>query len=588
MNKKTNKISKKLLFSALAIPFLSTSALAYEHDYDYEEYEIITTHTEEEDNYYEITEVPVGAVRFAGGGSSIITSGLWNMWGEEAPELANSTEKLFWHQFGNNFQGMLRNATEINQTSYYRNFRLEALYSINSSAREQTFTRFDFDIETDELIETDEIDTLTDIRITTFFSIEDLSGQRDEEYFRIARILLRQEELNGWQNTPQFLFFNDQTGRAYFSVEHSFSTINEQINSVSINLHVERILSDQHNETQLANLNIASILASHNATFVQAEENEFGGWSTSEETYEILGADFDPQTVDRLLRGELNISLGNDIYLSNAALVNNLLHLQFNEPSFNRIRSINDWDILPNIWHSVVNTAIAEIDWDSLDTEGLETLEDWEAFWQQVPMRNINFLYSVDNSEFEEIELYFNGEYFTSWQEVGERRFTEQVFYLSDLSVLNDLDIEFSISYFRTHTPLNLGINPFNLNVNRIDNIEVAQNIKINIGGSNYELANFQINNLGVAFNIVDGGAKFNDFNRFNPHDDIEISFTLLDGSEFTHHIRGASWGASEWSENENGELVSSGDLQVTLEGSAIDIENLQSLNVNGVTIVVR
>jgi len=554
---------KKLLLTTLAIPLLAQTAYAEDYYYDYEEEKISSI------------EAPYSEASITSGDA--FATGEFRFgddrWGEE-PQFENNIDRAFFRQFGPSFNALKRNAIAVNQTATYGNIQMDILYSVAIADRVRTHEVWDFNEETEEFEPTGEMQTWRNFNTFTLFTLQD-ETKSEEDFLGIA---LNFNNSSTWTDA-QFLFFDAETSTAYFMANQQDHT-EEELDTIEVNLSINQIFSDLHSEMIEADVNISYLLENHNATFVTSEELGETQWprsfGVSHEAIELFGEDFDPSEDDFLKRDELNLSLGYDIFLSNIALVENLLHIQLNESSGHFLPGTN-WRTVPSVHASLVNTSIEEINWDEIDAEAIE---DWEAFWRETPQRHMHWLYGRSASEYEEYEMEWDGEYFTTFREVDDRRYGERAYHIADLSILEYLALELSVNYFRNQTAVALTTETFTVDV-MSGSIVVAEEISINIEGRNYTIRDLTIGVLGISFDVVDGMQTLSNFDapapsRFSPIDDIEIIFTLVDGEELTPLFNGASWGGGM------------DDLFVSLSGAAIDVENVQSITINGVTVNLR
>jgi len=598
---------KKLLAVALVIAMLSTSVFAAESATEYEE----ATYCVEEPAEIELfdsdgTSVSVGGMVAI---AQVMPFGMW-----DGHDFDDTLDLLFFLAFRDGFEVIRRQSVDINQIVTYGNWEMEILAAVAIGGQVSTFPDwagqdwFAFDDETGELFiyeyaedgtrerhlmedpekllemfeaRMDEglIEMLNsrNVEVRTFFTLRDTSGEFPVNWGTMINFTQDPYITHGniFGGHANFFHYDDETGKAYFVGNHWGSV--EEGDSIIVNFAIERILSDNRTVNEEIAINLAELLENHEATFITEESRWRLGGNSTMEMFEILGEDFDPQSPDRefMERGEINVHIFEDIYLTNIAVRDNLLYLQISQPRETPQHSSERWTSISLI-NPTVEIPILEFDentnWDEID----------ESFWQaQTEMfrqRYILNLFSVDVTKWEITEEGL------PVQQIPETRVTEMAFHLEDMSVLGDLVFNISVSYFGVNEGVNLNVEEFELPI--IGQILEFEDIEVTIDGDTYLIYNIQVSFTELRFNIGGEGRIFDmvghGFMQEHPSDLFEIFLILTDGTEvdFTAVSFGTGMG---WSTDMDTGLVS--NLSLSFSRSVIDVDNLEALSINGVVV---
>ena len=562
---------KKLLISVLAIIFLSTSALiAAELDNEYE--------TGYEAEYTAEAETTRVVERF----TESRGSGAFSSWDGERT-FDNAIDLMYFNLFGDGFELIKSHSTDVNRTINHGNWQLNVISTVAIAERSFTsaiwpdnaIVKFDEETgawviineETGEVILEEELEKadFTSVRVHTFFSIKDTSGEIDlangfEIIFRENLADTRRLGDGTFSGHAGWGHLDEESGAMYLVATH-WGTVEELGDNININFVIDRILADWRHFTEEIEVDFAYLLENHEATFI-VENVQWRGGSSSGEMREILGEDFDPFSADAeiMARGELNIPLAHGIYLTNIALRDNLLLVQTRQSDFSR----ESWGHA-----SLIDTRVKPIDWENTPTMSEAELE--KLFNLQMS-RFPQSLYSIDVSLMDE-----------NFQIIGNR-YTEKVFHIEDLGSLNYLAFEVSHGYFAVVRTVNL-VGP-SLNSPVINQrLVVESDAEVVIYGTASTIKDIEISPLEISFVIGYVQPLFNtitDSDRwFDISEHIQIELIHKDGTESGHSIRSTGWSTS-WDDDKILEL------RVFFGGSVLDIDNLAAIRVNGVLIEVQ
>lgn len=524
----------------------------------------------------------------------------------------NITDQIYFNQFGQGFEIMQRNSSDINRTITQGNWQLEILSTLAipghtfSSLTWPEYIDFTFDEETGEFgivntvtgeaVSLEELEAmqeevkLTDVEIITFFSLRDTTGRVDLSTG--IEITLAGGDRGAMRTGGIFMahprLLHIDANSAYFSASHRAQVENIG-DSISFDFGISRILADRYDFTREVEIDLADLIASHEATFVvEGYPGEHYGWvpsrggGTDMRIHDILGQDFDPLSFDNeiMTRGELSVSIGGGIYLSNIATRGGLLLLQMSEDN------VQYWPRERWAHFGLIDTRHDPVDWDEL-TEVLEEITDpYERMelLMTIPNRYPHSLYSIDVTPLDR-----------DFMTVGSRRYTEHAFHFEDLEeVIGHIAFNLFGGYYRANVQANLSA--------PIESPIIGQSLQIDttadveIYGRTYTVRGFEISPLEISFTIENAQPLIDRMNDrdwtdnwmtmrwFTLDDHIDVVLIHADGteSEFAGFLSG--WGHSWGSPDDDRESVLS-DLRVSFGGIVLDIDDLVGVRVNGVKI---
>ena len=527
-------------------------------------------------------------------------------WGFEMPTFDNPIDYVYWSVFGDGFEFMQNASVNINRTINHGNLQLRVLSSVAIAG--QTFTQivwpenviqiFDEETgiwqmicdDTGEVIDWEDLEHVeaTDLTVYTFLSLRDTTG----EISMASTQLSLEQDLGAVITAGEGFFFghirfghyDEENDTAYFAAVHSTHVENPG-RTMPISFTIDHILAGEQHYSDEIKIDLAALLDSHQATFIveDYESDPFGrtfsrSGSTAGEIHEILGADFDPLRMDAeiMARGELNIHIAHDIYLTNIAFRDNLLLLQIRQED-------NIWRFPQDRWAhfgDMVDTRTGPLDWVELTAE-IDFLtmdpDEFEAWDEKLRLiwssRYINNLYSIDVSLFDD-----------DFQIIGNRRYTEMAFHIEDMELINYLAFNVFGGHFEVVQPVN-----FNISHRRVPviggSVTIDAAIELMIAGTRYTASDFTLSPMEISFAIDNGQSlldALDDFTRrFSIGDYIQIELIYADGTESEFPANQFSW-SSSWNwleEDEEDELV---EVRLILFGGVVDIDNLVAIRVNG------
>ena len=471
----------------------------------------------------------------------------FNHIGREPQFFDDVLDQIYFNYFGEGFSFMLRHSSELNEIITYGDFNVELLSAVAIAGVERP--GFSFDEET-EVFSEDWENSFREINTFIFLSIQDESGEID---FSDGSTAFR---INPWGNT-QILFYDEETGTAYFVAEVFSSISMSGDESISIDFEVDGIFSDIRNFSETIELDLLDLLDNHEATTTTEDNRMFSGMSWGQDAEELLGERFpellfgrgfdDEIPIETLVRDELNISLCQDRYVSNVALRDGLLHLQINE------RIIDG-----GAWPSERSSFLSLIDTRSDD--------------------HIQHSFSLFLEELDE-----------EYNRVSERRYEEQVYHFPDADIMNYLALNINGFYYYTIKPLNINAS-FDLPI-IIRYIEVEEGLETEILGELYNIVGISIVPTGISFTI-EGGLVLQDDcfdrepdcfeRRFSPMEHVDIILIYDDGTEHGFYGNMGTWGTSVFGPIIHEEMDALEDLQVSIGGGAIDLDSLVAIRING------
>ena len=461
--------------------------------------------------------------------------------GRELQIFDDVLDQVYFNYFGEGFQFMLRHSEELNEVITYGDFTVELLSAVAIAGEERP--SFSFDEETETYSE-DWSNSFRSVNSYIFLSMQDESGEID---FLDGTTTLR---LAPW-GSSQLLYYDYETGTAYFVAE-VFTHVDE-VDSISIDFEIDAIFSDMRDFSEIIELDLVELLENHEATTTTEDSGMFSGMSWSQEAEELLDERFaeqfhgrgtnDETSIETLVRNELNISLCQDRYISNIALIQGFLHLQINEG----IIEGGTWPAERSSFLSLTDTRSGE------------------------HIHNISTLFLEERDE--------------EFNMVSDRRYEEQIYHFPDADTMNYLALSIIGHYFNTIMPLNISASlDLPLVIRQID---IDEGLEIEILGELYSIVDISIVPTSISYTIVDGLVLQEDCvsrepgcleERFSPFEHIEITLIYDDGTEQEFFGNNGSWGAMMHAE----EMDELKDLQVTVGGVAIDMDSLAAIRING------
>ena len=466
--------------------------------------------------------------------------------GREPQLFDDVLDQIYFNHFGEGFPFMMRHSKELNEIITYGDFNVELLSAVAIAGEERP--AFSFDDETETYTE-DWSNSSRDVSTFIFLSIRDES---EEINFSDGSSTLRAAA--GLWGISQLLFYDEETATAYFVLEAFYGMSNED--SISLDFGLDRIFSDIHEFNEIIEIDLAELLENHEAATTTEDSGMIFGMSWGPNTEEILGEEFSENllgwgidaefSVETLVRDELNITLCQVRHLSNVALKGDFLHLQLYE----RILDGGAWPPERQSFLSLIDTRSDD---------------------------HMHHLYSFLLEERDE-----------EYNLVNDQRHEEQVYHFPDADIMNYLAISIGGFYYNTIKALNISAS-FDLPV-VIRNIVFEEGLKVEILSELYNIVDINIMPTNISYTIENGlilrddADRWPDYSeaRFDPWEHVEVILVYYDGTEHEFHGNSGTWGA--WihgpiADEEFDELT---DLHVSFRGSAVDLDNLVAIRING------
>jgi len=331
--------------------------------------------------------------------------------GRELQIFDDVLDQIYFNYFGEGFQFLLRHSEELNEVITYGDFTVELLTAVAIAGEERLFN---FGEETE---------TFRNVNAFVFLSMQDGSGEIDFSDFLDGTL-----RLAPWANS-HILFYDEETSTAYFVVE-VYNSMRKR-DSISIDFKINTIFSDKRHFSEIIELDLVELLENHEATTTTEDSGMFSHMFWRQEAKELLDERFaehfhrrrivDNETsIETLVRDELSISLCQDRYISNIAIIQGLLHLQINEG----IIGGGFWPV-SGTWPVERSSSLSLIDTRSGDH-----------------IRDISTLFLEERDE--------------EFNMVSDRRYKEWIYHFPDADTLNYLAISIVGDYFNTFIPLNI------------------------------------------------------------------------------------------------------------------------------------
>lgn len=527
----------------------------------------------------------------------------------------NPVDLMYFSIFGEGFEIMQRQSSNINRTINQGNWQLELLSSI--AVLGQSFPRPVWpdnveaiitedgiwtivDADTGEIIDIEDLEVVetSDVNIYTFLTLRDTSGQINVGFD--VQLGIQEREMTA--NVPFFMghinmiYFDEETGLMYFVLQHHKNTENIG-NNVSIDFGIDRILADNRTIENIIELDIADLLGQHQATFFVSDGSNIQAIGSSWEMNNILGEDFDPSAdgTELMTFGELNINLlemagmVENFTLSNIALRDNLLMVQVREPNIRTFPSERWFNLV------LIDPRVEPVDWEDIEEIWNELLATG-TMEEQLDFRlNLNTMGSG---------RYFNDLYsitMTSMDESfppSDMRYTERAFHIADLEVLDHINFFVGGQYFGLVDTVN-----FDLSITapviagELKPVSEYAYALVNIEGVEFTFRNFVITTMGIHFDIEEAKAmidRINNLDRwFAPTDYFDIYLIYIDGTEIRYNASLTSWSRTDGPVVPGSERGSDSDnvsyeFSMILGGGIIDIENLAAIRINDTLVDVN
>jgi len=468
----------------------------------------------------------------------------------------NIVDQMYYDVFGTGFEFMQRNSQTLDQVATYGNLRMEVLSAIVVGG--DTLHQYDFHEGTREVTRSPE-PVFRAVEGFTFVSLIDTTGANafDER----MNMVFAQENFDPdrrygvFSGGARFLFQDEASGAGIFVIQHH-GTVLLDATSVDIGFTVQTIMSGFSEISERIDVSIAAMLAGHEATTTILAGADVGGWGASwggdgERTF---GEGFDATQVDHtvLVKDELNVALDANIYLSNIALIGNMLHVQLNEFSTNFVNmAVPD----PRWAH------VSLVDFSDTDTEFFP----WDA------MLHADLF--LDLSDYDE-----------NFNLVNDRRYSEFIHIIDDLSRLENVYFMLTGGYFSNISQTNLSFDsvsmPINLQRVELDAIDVVTSEAT--GARSVTLSNIVITPLGISFHMTGDSIDFTntaDEFFFTAHDAVAITFTNADGTTVEYRGMGGGFGFLGDYPNFEGLIV--------FHRGAIDMDSLVSISFSGTVVTL-
>ena len=540
---------------------------------------------------------PIEVVAVQAGGSVAIFGG-WEMRTFDDP-----IDQIYYNTFGEGFELVQSRSNSINSTLTSGEWQLSVISSIAVPGMtftttiwpenatfvidEENWTREVIDGDTGEPIDMEALEQVeyTDMQVTTFLALQDTTGRVPLNGVNLTLVdafdpddmMSRSSFFFGHIN---FVHFDEDTNTAYFAARHN-SSVREAGDSVEISFTIDQIFADVQMIMEEIDIDIADLLESHEATFITLEASQrFGGGFSSHDMFEVMGQDFDPFSgdIEAMERGELSIYLAENMYLTNIAVRDNLLHLQTSQ------EDQIGWPTARWAHLMIVDNRIEPFDWEELladidvFTATEAEMEEWNLRFEPYAARYIQGIFGFDVSPVDEDFIL-----------IGNRRYNEQVIYIRDSELINNLGFIVSGSYHAVVQPVDFAVSAEASVLG--GRIESDASARVRIDGRSYIIGDFTITPLELSFGIEDAQTlvdRMNDHTRFfSMEEHIELELIHADGTVTEHSGRQTGWSFGHiW--DEDGEVTELTETKVNFGGIVIDIDDLVAVRVNGIRIDLR
>lgn len=535
-------------------------------------------------------------------------------------------DQVFFNQFGDNFQFLREKSTPVAVSQSSGSIHMRVLYNLAMVG--DTRPSHILDRATGETIE-DWDNATSDITIYTIFSIEDaLSNIKFDRNIHINTALPDWESIDistihtGWDRppvsiwggSPTFVHNDEATGRAYYMMVHH-GTFTGDVD-ISIAFAFDRILSSMSISSEtIENVNVSSILEEHEATFIRREtehswrnwhmppiihvpDNEWVGGVWELPATQPMPPRLSPPAVPEYTyvteRGELEIPLHNNVYLTNLALRGNYLHVQLREE-----------DMLTDIWRferfsdreqvGLVDTRLI-FDNMSIDAEWTEITEPQWNFATQWTANsitlspgtvqpwhgNINQDWTLRNEFTLNNAVDLSIVDLNTSRPINNMRYTERIYRLANPSVVDYLEFQVSRSYHEVNLPVNLEVPAFY--VEKFDyKAEVEGEFDIVVDGETIAINNLTIRPLQLSFDVdADIMQYIYDMDiAFINNDDTETTFNWRQMSSAGNRVFSTMMSSAIWMLPPD----ESDTFTITFSGAVINLDTAVAVRLNDTII---
>jgi len=540
----------------------------------------------------------------------------------------NITDKMYFFQFGENYEAIQNLSVDVNQVFTYGTFRMEVLSSVAMANSVQSAIATapvpvrmvqpnEFEIVDGETVlvgetvrvpatEEDEYDTgredthyfeyevsaspwdtgsfevwpkTTSVQIFTFFSLRDTSGATDfstrnsigmsEPTIRLGgeygEIGITDWRTTAWPGHAHFLFYDAATGSGIFVATHS-ARVTEDTETLEVELMLDRILSDNAQINETVELDIANLLDTHEAsTFVLASEDIRGGGGGSFRTEEIMGRNFNMWDMNHEVLTRDELN----IPLGHDIYLSNIQlrhHTVNNVPRmFLHVQFNEYFGEFRFPQERWTGASLRRTNEGPINEDSvLERLFGSQAF------NHLDMMYSVDVSQRDE----------NSFDLINNRRHVEHIYLIEDMETLNYLAIEVFGGYYTNVANVNLG-GSFSIPVN-IQFVELEGTASASIEGVNFTISNVALTPTRISYSLetienIEAAAELAS-RGFFPIDFLQVVIIYEDGREV--EVTPGRGGGLSWSTYPESDEVFI--IHASSDINAIELEQIEAVRING------
>jgi len=484
---------------------------------------------------------------------------------------------------------MQEHSVSVNRRATSGNFTLEVLSSVAIAGaptpsviidRATGQTSYDWE------------NTTMELEAFTFFSLEDRTGNVE---FSPEIMLDRTfepttwdpaQQVSLWANMP--IFSHSHEGRGYFVVTHRGSAVGN-VNRVNLDIGVNYIIGDIQSNVTSLDIDLYDILQNHTANFNRRANDMFG--------FPVLDVaavspppprDWQGHEIPRYIyvteRGQLNIPLYGDRYLTNLAIRDGRLHVQTSEPDPQLDMAIllsSRWSPFRWMENTHVSLRDTRIDWDVFSYPNNLTPEELEAAIQEMSELHQQFM-MVNSADLSIVNM-------TTGRTVGGRRYSEEIYEIAGSHVVEHLEFFVTSNTIGLSETVDLTVQSFNVPViNQHRQIDGGAGIVLT-SGERVTVNDISLSPLGMTISI---DMRHDTLLQFFAQDSFEVYLIDARGTEtpFTwrfastsidpsHHM-GGTWGFVTDRMPAMGDTVRA---RINLAGNAIDVENVARVRINGI-----
>lgn len=437
------------------------------------------------------------------------------MFGRDIHKFDNLTDMMYYSVFGESFEIMQQHSKEVNKEAYYDGIRMEVLSTV-TIAQEDFYTSY------------------------TFFTLQDTSSNNritNTTRINLQNKILQDNIVNAWGNAVPVLFDEETHTMTFIGTYTHYNTEGgNYLEHMPIN--IETIIDNYTTESKpIHDINIMDLINNHDASFTN-NRTRGGGFGNQ---LEELGLDFhELLEEDTLKKDELSIPIQgwDSAYISNIALIDNMLHIQTN--TLERRDITEQWFNLTLIDTKTDNVAtpIYSINLDNMD-------EDFNIIEDKVYQDFVYLIEDINNLQHYSLNL-------------------ETSYY--DTIINTDLEISFSSPIF-------------------METYKVGEATQILIDNQETNISNIKVSTMGVNFTIDEIELLPEDIREYSEVIKNNIDVTLIYNNGVEDTYLNNSIGTSWWQEDQE-EFIR--DITIKLEGSVIDVDNLVAIKINGTIIEVN